>query len=347
MAQYDAPITQEELQNNLNASDLSKETKSQIFSLIGTEGTVDVKNWDGSTPVTGSAQVMLVAPAAPSTPGETVELTLPADQLQSVKAWIFDTTENISANFNTIERVIVGGSGANTFVVNGDRDTTIVGNISTDTFTTTGGNDRIEAGTGVTNVQTGTGFDVIVAKGSAADYDVAIVDGALVLQTKTDSTAPASTITAKDVNFIEFSNTVSGAVADTKSIALARDAATATVVRLYDGLLGRNAESGGAKFWMDAQTNGASLETIAETFLNSSEFQTAHANLSNEQFVALLYTQGLQRTDSGATDAEGVKFWVDALNANASRAQVAVGIVGSTEATTGTEDHIKIVDGWV
>ncbi|QEI08386.1 DUF4214 domain-containing protein [Pigmentiphaga aceris] len=350
MAQYDQDLTQEEFQNNINGSDLSTETKSKILELIGTDGTVNVKTWDGLTPATAGdapAQVLIVSPTIlPGSDGTTV-LDLPADLLGSVKTWVFDTTENISANFNTIDRVIVGGSGENTFVVNGDHDTTIVGNNKTDTFTTTGGNDRIEAGTGTTTVNTGAGFDIVVAKGSADDYDVTIVDGALVLKSKAGAGVADTTITAKDVNFIEFSNTVGGSLADNKSIAIVGDAASATVVRLYDGLLGRNAESSGAKFWVDAQAKGTSLETIATAFLNSTEFQTAHANLSNEQFVSLLYTQGLQRTDAGAADAEGVKFWVDALNNNVSRAEVAVGIVGSAEATTGTDAHIKIVDGLV
>jgi hypothetical protein len=347
MAQYDAPISQADFQNNLNSSNLSTETKQQIFSLIGTSDTVDVKTWDGTGPISGPTQVLVVTPPAPTTPGGTVQLALPADQLQSVKAWIFDTKENISATFNTIERVIVGGSGGNTFVVNGDRDTTIVGGIGADTFTTTAGNDRIEAGTGTTNANTGAGFDVVVAKGSSTDYDVSIVGGALVLQSKAGATIAATTVTAKDVNIVEFSNTAGGPVAANKSVAVVGDASTATVVRLYDGLLGRNAESGGAKFWATAQKNGTSLETIANTFLNSSEFQAAHANLSNEQFVALLYNQALLRTDGGASDAAGANFWVDALNNNASRAQVAVGIVGSVEATADASAQIKIVDGWV
>ena len=347
MAQYDAPLTQAEFQSNLESTSLTDTTKSIILDLISNETNVDVKAWDGTSAISGETKVLVVAPVAPTAPGATVELTLPADQLASVKAWIFDTTENISATFNTIDRVIVGGSGENTFVVNGDHDTTIVGGDKTDTFTTTGGNDRIEAGTGATTANTGAGFDVVIAKGDVEDYDVEIVDGALVLTSKAGASVATTTITAKDVNFIEFSTTVEGDLANTKSIAVLGDAESATTVRLYDGLLGRNAESAGAKFWLDAQETGTSLEAIAQTFLNSAEFQTEHANLSNEAFVALLYTQALQRTDGGAADAEGVKFWVDALNNNASRAQVAVTIVASTEAATDTEGHIKIVDGWV
>lgn len=347
MAQYDAPISQAEFQQNLEATSLSEQTKLTINNLIAPLGAqVVVNTWDGQAALPAGNQVLVVNPTT-TTPGETVQLSLPAEQLASVKAWIFDTDANISANFNTIERVIVGGRGENTFTVAGDRDTTIVGGNATDKFTTSGGNDTFEVGTGDTTIAAGEGFDVVVAQGGIEDYDVAIVNGALVLTTKeTGATIDAAKITAGDVEFVEFAKTRGGDLADTQSIAITDNAEAATVVRLYNGLLNRSAEAEGAKFWLSAEEQGVSLDAIAQAILNSNEFKEANADISNAAFVDLLYTQALQRA-AGDSDTAGKSFWVGALEAGASREQVAVGIVGSLEATDKTSDHIIINDGTV
>lgn len=344
MAQYVEPVSQADFQNSINNTELSDITKNKILDLV-TGADVNVQEWDGSADLGNTLYDSLIVKPVAGGSGQTVNIVLPADQLASVKAWIFDTDANISANFNTIDRVIVGGRGENTFVVAGDHDTTIVGGDKADSFTTSAGNDRIEAGAGNTEVDLGEGFDVLVLKGDAENYSVQIVDGALVVNNKIGTAV--TVVGGTGVNFIEFSNTEGGNVENVKSIAILGSEEAGTVVRLYDGLLNRNAEGNGAQFWVQAEEAGFSLTTIADAFIKTAEFQTAHGSLEDRAFVELLYTQALERTDGGAADTTGIDFWTTALEQGFTRGQIAVAIVGSDEAAEATADHIKIVDGWV
>ncbi len=347
MAQYNEPITKEQLNNSLGSLNLSDNVLGKIDEYLADAGdNIQVATWNGTANDTpeGPANV-LIFNAAPNANGEPTNVSIPGELLASTSTYIFDTDADISANFNTVDRVIVGGRGDNTFVVNGDHDTTIVGGNQTDKFTTTGGDDTFEVGTGETTIDAGEGFDNAVVQGSIDDYTVEIVDGALVLT----STASGNNteLTAKNVEIIEFSDNL-GDLINHESIAVVDNADAGTVVRMYQSFLGRDAEAAGAKFWVQAEEAGFSLEAIAQDFLTSLEFRaTVGSNSTNKQFVQQLYTQALGRADGGAADTDGVQYWLDALDAGASRAQVAVGIVGSADAVEASQDFIKIIDGGV
>jgi hypothetical protein len=98
------------------------------------------------------------------------------------------------------------------------------------------------------------------------------------------------------------------------------------VLRLYDGLLGRQAEKNGADFNVDAFRANHSLETAAQHFIDSPEFQNAHAGISRADFINLLYHNSLDR----APDQAGFDYY---NNSDLSYAKIAAAIIGSPEST--------------
>jgi len=113
---------------------------------------------------------------------------------------------------------------------------------------------------------------------------------------------------------------------------------SAQVFRLYQAILGREAESGGHTAWTGRIAfEGRNVVDIAEEFMGSPEFLTHFSGLSNTDFVQLLYTNVLGR----AADAGGLTRWTGELDAGGARAQVVLGFSDSQEfinATTAAAD---------
>ncbi|MGF6347215.1 Ca2+-binding RTX toxin-like protein [Variovorax sp. W2I14] len=100
------------------------------------------------------------------------------------------------------------------------------------------------------------------------------------------------------------------------------------VYRLYKATLNREPDGMGFVNWMNLlDTEATTVETVAQGFINSSEFQKTYGSLDNTQFATLLYRNVLNREP----DQGGLAGWVDALNRGASRAAVVVGFSRSGE----------------
>ena len=67
------------------------------------------------------------------------------------------------------------------------------------------------------------------------------------------------------------------------------------VARLYYGLLGRAPDANGLAGWTNVLKGGASLDSVAQAFMNSAEYQNSHAGMTNAQFVDSLFVNGLGR----------------------------------------------------
>ena len=95
----------------------------------------------------------------------------------------------------------------------------------------------------------------------------------------------------------------------------------------YRGILDRDSEFTGWKFQRNAVVRGRMLQvSLSKNFLESAEFQVKHPNLSDEDFVRLLYRQILLREGS----VEEVAGQTDGVRASG-RAQVAVNFLNSAE----------------
>jgi Ca2+-binding RTX toxin-like protein len=104
------------------------------------------------------------------------------------------------------------------------------------------------------------------------------------------------------------------------------DADAARIARLYDTMFDRLPDASGEVAWTAALKNGASLQSIADSFFASAEFQNKYGGIGNPQFVELLYQNVLGRLAD-----QGRNSWVDFINAGHSRAEVAVGFSESPE----------------
>jgi hypothetical protein len=101
----------------------------------------------------------------------------------------------------------------------------------------------------------------------------------------------------------------------------------AEVYRLYEATLNRGPDPEGLASWVSALNSGTSLQTVANGFVSSTEFQQDYGNLNNSAFINLLYENVLHR----APDPTGDTFWLGQMSSGQTQAQVVLGFSESTE----------------
>ncbi|MBF8658607.1 DUF4214 domain-containing protein [Pseudomonas putida] len=414
--QYDSPQSSSALQDTLTAdsANLSDSTIAAINSLLNLDNVenVNIAGIEGNAvqlPTSGQADI--VVGEVEGAKGDQVVVDLAAAESAGVSAYVLQSDANLvvdlqgqaaaagdvqtlaaavapAVDTSGIQLVVATGNGDDVITVKGDQNTLIDGGDGNDTIVTGNGNNVVIAGNGNNNITTGSGDDTIILSGSdhadivnaGAGYDVVQLDG-----TRDDyeltvgnnfnvNLTGNQTAAIKDAEFLKFVD-ADGAE---QSIALAHNDAEALALRMYEGILGRDADVNGAKSFVEAVNNGTSLTDIANAFLNSQEFAGANnaadindlyntllgrdadqggadawaallanggtladvagaiavseeaqdRDQSNGDFVRDLYTAALGRD----ADEAGLDAWVSQLFNGTSRADVAKGIVGSEEA---------------
>lgn len=161
-------------------------------------------------------------------------------------------------------------------------------------------------------------------------------------------------VVSTDGGHTTFINTKTGAIsvstnteythfADGGVLITAATADQAVIARMYDAVLGRDAEAGGLKYWWDAHTDGASLHDIAGSFLHSPEYTADHGSLTSSQFVDQMYVSLFGRDP--AADPSGHDFWTNLLdNKMTTREDLVVAFAKSAEGVAVTDDSVKIID---
>ncbi len=216
----------------------------------------------------------------------------------------------------------VWGDGASQNIMLGADDDVLHGGAGNDIVGSAGGNDKVYGdegddivfgGLGDDLVDGGSGIDTVQLVGSGrADYTARFADGHLVLAHRNGGADGTDTVA--NVETLRFTN----AAADT--------GARGSIERLYEAVLGRDAESAGVDAWLAALGRGASLADVARHVLASGEAQLQAG--SDADFVTALYSRSLERS----VDAAGLQFWTDALAAGTvSRAGLALSITDSAE----------------
>ena len=350
--QYDSPVSTTEFQSFLAASSFSDTTAAAISTLLNLDNadTVNLASWDGvnapEIPTGQTAAADVVTGTIAGAAGDLVALDIPAS-LDSAKAFILESQANLAVTFDApvaadvaslarvadtntaIEFVVTTGSGDDVITVKGDQNTYIDAGAGNDTVVTGNGNNTVVAGDGNNNITTGTGNDTIILSGTAhadivnagAGYDVVQLDGSAADYTFTVGNnnvtlTGAQTASITDAEFLTFANG--------GTVALAHSEAEASALRLYEGILGRDADLEGAKAFSGLVEAGTSQTDIANQFLNSAEFGGA----ATEASINDLYTSLLGR---GADEA-GSDSWEAVIANGGSLADVAAGIAGSAEA---------------
>ncbi|MEE2950259.1 MAG: DUF4214 domain-containing protein [Pseudomonadota bacterium] len=178
------------------------------------------------------------------------------------------------------------------------------------------GNDRLIGGRGNDEIEGGAGLDtaVFAVSFSAAARSIA-PDGRL--QVASDEGADL----LSGVERLAFTDKM-----------LALDVGTGenagVVYRTYQAAFDRTPDAAGLSFWIRSADQGASFETIAQGFIDSSEFRDAYGrNPTNQEFVGLLYENILGRPG----ETSGLDYWTDALAEGASRALVLTNFAESSE----------------
>ena len=107
---------------------------------------------------------------------------------------------------------------------------------------------------------------------------------------------------------------------------LSYDPVRCVVIRCYELILGRGADAGGLKFYMDRLKSGELTGAqMVMNFINSPEFQGK--KYGNEKVVEILYLTMMDR----AADASGLAYWSGFLNDGLSQKYVVRGFAGSAE----------------
>ena len=99
------------------------------------------------------------------------------------------------------------------------------------------------------------------------------------------------------------------------------------VTRLYWAFFKRLPDLGGSTYWVAKNTAGMNLNSIANYFAQSSEFQNTYGDATDAAYVALVYANVLDR----APDAAGTACWVAQLGGGLPRGQMMVGFSESNE----------------
>jgi hypothetical protein len=345
--QYDNPFLASDVKDALTANtSISSNTIdaiSQILNLDNAE-TVAIGSWDGvgsvNAPTGTNAQAIFATIAGAADTDVPVDLT--TEGLADAKAFVFASDANLTLDFTAspvvnlfsadipaddIDRIIVSGNGndhitvgdgnttvdtgaGNDTVILGNGNNVVIANSGDNEITTGSGRDTIYTGTGNDTIDAGEGYDVAHVAGSRADFTASISGNSLNLN------GVGQVVSASNVEFISFDN---------DSIVVAHTDEEAAALRLYNGLLGRDADAVGAEGWGNAASSTA-LTDIAQGFLGSTEFQ----NNMNSEFIQSVYTTLLGR----GADAVGEESWLNLLAHGASRADIIAGITNSDEGQT-------------
>ena len=101
----------------------------------------------------------------------------------------------------------------------------------------------------------------------------------------------------------------------------------AVVGRLYEAL-NREADHDGKHSWVQAHESGLPTHDIAMGFLQSAEAKLLYGEMSDDEYVSMLYTTALHR----GADQEGLIGWTKALETGSmDRADVLLGFANSAE----------------
>ncbi len=112
---------------------------------------------------------------------------------------------------------------------------------------------------------------------------------------------------------------------------------TDSVTRLYSAYFLRWPEIDGFNYWLGQYRSGArNLDLMSQFFSVSSEFQSRYGNLTNSQFVELVYFNVLGR----GPDAAGRNYWVSRLDTGLSRGTMMIFFSESEEYVLATQTGI-------
>jgi len=178
------------------------------------------------------------------------------------------------------------------------------------------GNDYLIGLSASTNLDGGAGTDTVVYANGRYGYTI----GHSATETRVYSNGnPATADVLTGVERLLFSDS---------AVALDTGGIGGQAYRLYQGAFNRAPDKTGLGYWIAQMDKGASLNDVAQSFINSSEFITLNgAAPSDNAFVSKLYENVLHR----AGEQAGIDYWSGVLAAGAPRSAVLASFSESPE----------------
>lgn len=190
----------------------------------------------------------------------------------------------------------------------------------------TNGSDRITTGKGNNTITAGSGTDTVIYNGVLVNY---VLTRTTTGWTIKDGVGTDGTDTLTGVERLQFSDT---------TVALDIEGVAGQAYRIYQAAFDRTPDHGGLGYWIAMMDKGVSLESVAASFVASSEFKLLYgSNPSSSTLVNAFYQNVLNR----APDGDGFQYWLNLLNSG--QQSVPQMLVNFSESTENQNNAISII----
>lgn len=196
-------------------------------------------------------------------------------------------------------------------------DDHIHGSTGDDHIETYRGDDTIFNSAGNDVFNGGSGLDFLIMTGNIDEYRINGTANNFVLQ---DKLGQEGTDRVQNIERLLFND---------YALAFDVNGSAGQAYRLYDAAFSRAPDLEGLGYWIDQLDHGMDLESVANAFYQSKEFQTRYgSHISNEKFITTLYHNVLHR----APDLDGFNYWNAKLSSgDYTRAEVLLNFSESAE----------------
>ncbi|MES2041438.1 MAG: DUF4214 domain-containing protein [Pseudomonadota bacterium] len=188
--------------------------------------------------------------------------------------------------------------------INGtDGNDVLMGTNLNDNISAGAGNDRIIASPGNDGIFGEGGLDTLVLSGKMANYTISGTPAYFILKDNVGNDGSDSVGLVERLQFTD------------ATIAFDLNGVAGQAYRLYQAAFGHKPDLAGLGYWIKAMDNGASLNSVAASFVQSAEFQQLYgskpgSNPSTTTLITNFYQNVLHR----APDQAGFDYWSNQLN---------------------------------
>ena len=190
------------------------------------------------------------------------------------------------------------------------------------------GNDIFHISSGTNHIDGGAGFDLV--KYTSNSQGVAV--GSLGSSSFTITEGKGQTNTFSNIERVTFLDNVTLAT----DVGAGQNAGS--VYRIYQAAFDRAPDAAGLKYWINDADNGASIQQIAQGFVDSNEYRVLNPGLDSNSMINNLYKNVLSRE----ADPDGFAYWQEQLASGMSENEMLVSFSESNENianTAPTLDH--------
>ena len=184
-----------------------------------------------------------------------------------------------------------------------------------DTIIGSAGNDLLTGGTGNDHYDGGAGIDTVAYTTGRSSASVTATDSGYTLQT------PGKTDTLVNIERVNFGD------GSTLALDVGQWQNTGAAFRLYQAAFDRAPDQGGLKYWINDLDKGATLQQVAQGFIDSAEFKALTPGTDNKSIINSFYQHVLHRE----ADEGGFKYWEDSMAAGMTASEVLVSFSESAE----------------